>query len=185
MVLAIGRSHLHFEVRVWQRRPHQIIRSNRREELGLQFHFPVDIHGESAPGRRVLKGSLVHDLTSVRRRSHPDVANIVDSKQTTPARDCAAVNFSVYLQSDFRHLPHLRPKRRPLSSQVAAVMTSISTCLLPGSKIRTANSQRNRRRTQWRESRLAVGQSPQTNKYETSYRCHFFSNGEWQIAVQV
>jgi hypothetical protein len=80
MGLAVGGAHLHFEVRVRQRRPHQIIRSDRREEVGLQLHFPVDVHSESAPGRGVLKGSLIHDLSNVRRRSHPDIADIVDSE---------------------------------------------------------------------------------------------------------
>jgi hypothetical protein len=80
MGLAIGGAHLHFEVRVRQRRPHQIIRRDGREEFGFQLYLPIDVHSESAPGRGVFKGSLIHDLPDAWRSSHPDIADIVDSE---------------------------------------------------------------------------------------------------------
>jgi hypothetical protein len=80
MGLAVGGAHLHFEVRVRQRRPHQIIRRDGREEFGFQLYLTIDVHGESTSGRGVFKGSLIHDLSNARRRSHPDIADIVDSE---------------------------------------------------------------------------------------------------------
>jgi hypothetical protein len=91
MGLVVGRAYFHIEVRVREGGSHQIIRGDRGEEGGFQLHFPVDIHGESAPGRGVFESSLIHGLPNIRRSSHPDIADVVDSNQATPAGDCAAV----------------------------------------------------------------------------------------------